>query len=178
MERKEEIEKEKLEEDTVEKQDTTDEDELKDEKPEGAQEKDHEVQELTNQLLRLQADFINFKNRVEKDKEKIYTYAAEEIVTQLLPVLDNFERALESVEEEDSFYQGVKMIYDQILKVLNGNGLKEIKCLGERFDPNFHHAVFAEEVEDKEEGTILEVLQKGYLLNDKVIRPSMVKVAK
>ncbi|MCF6465607.1 nucleotide exchange factor GrpE [Clostridium sp. Cult2] len=178
MEKKEELEKEVMEEEKVEKEDSIDEDQLKDEKPEDIHEKDNEVEDLANRLLRLQADFINYKNRVEKDKEKIYTYAAEELMKQLLPILDNFDRALESVEEEDGFYEGVKMIYNQILKVLNENGLKEIECIGEIFDPNFHHAVFAEETEDEEEGTILEVLQKGYLLNDKVIRPSMVKVAK
>lgn len=177
MEKKEELEREELEEDIVETQDMDEKEKLEEESSEDSQE-DNQVEELTNRLLRLQADFINYKNRVEKDKERIYTYAAEDIMTQLLPVLDNFDRALESVENKDGFYEGVKMIYDQILKVLNENGLKEMECLGEAFDPNFHHAVFAEEVEDKEEGTILEVLQKGYLLNDKVIRPSMVKVAK
>ncbi len=139
---------------------------------------ENKIEELTNQLLRLQADFVNYKNRVEKEKDRIYSNATEELITELLPVLDNFERALESVEEKDGFYEGVKMIYDQILKVLNDKGLEEIDCLGKEFDPNYHHAVFAEDVEGKEEGTILEVLQKGYLLNDKVIRPSMVKVAK
>ncbi|NLW41385.1 MAG: nucleotide exchange factor GrpE [Tissierellia bacterium] len=139
---------------------------------------ENKIEELTNQLLRLQADFVNYKNRVEKEKDRIYSNATEELITELLPVLDNFERALESVEEKDGFYEGVKMIYAQILKVLNDKGLEEIDCLGKEFDPNYHHAVFAEDVEGKEEGTILEVLQKGYLLNDKVIRPSMVKVAK
>lgn len=177
MEKKEELEREELEEDIVETQDMDEKEELEEESSEDSQE-DNQVEELTNRLLRLQADFINYKNRVEKDKERIYTYAAEDIMTQLLPVLDNFDRALESVENKDGFYEGVKMIYDQILKVLNENGLKEMECLGEAFDPNFHHAVFAEESEDEEEGTILEVLQKGYLLKDKVIRPSMVKVAK
>ena len=92
--------------------------------------------------------------------------------------VDNFERALDSVEEKEGFYEGVKMIYDQILGILEKNGLKEIQCLGQSFDPNYHHAVLTEEVEGQEEGTILEVFQKGYMLNDKVIRPSMVKVAK
>ena len=92
--------------------------------------------------------------------------------------MDNFERALDSVEKEDGFYEGIKMIYEQIVKLLVDNGLKEIQCIGEVFDPNLHHAVFMEESEDSEEGTVLEVIQKGYMLKDKVIRPSMVKVAK
>jgi molecular chaperone GrpE len=141
-------------------------------------EKDTEIEELTNRFLRLQADFMNYKNRVVKDKENTLIYATEDLLNQLLPILDNFERALDSVEEEDGFYQGVKMIYEQFVKVLNDNGLKEIQCVGECFDPNLHHAVLMEEAEDTEEGTILEVFQKGYILNDKVIRPSMVKVAK
>ncbi|GMG96029.1 nucleotide exchange factor GrpE [Tepidimicrobium xylanilyticum] len=138
----------------------------------------NEVKELTNRLLRLQADFINYKNRVEREKERIFSYAAEEIISELLPVLDNFERALESTEEKDGFYEGIKMIYEQILTILKGKGLEEIDCLGKEFDPSYHHAVFVEEVEGEKEGTIIEVMQKGYILNDKVIRPSMVKVAK
>lgn len=149
------------------------------ENEEGAiSEEDNRIQDLNNKLLRLQADFINYKNRVERDKKNIYAYAAEEIISQILPVLDNFERALGSMEKDNSYYQGVKMIYDQLIDVLKNNGLKEIECEGEQFDPNLHHAVFMEEAEGKEEGTVLEVLQKGYVLNDKVIRPSMVKVAK
>lgn len=140
--------------------------------------KDKEIAELNDRLLRLQADFINYKNRVEKEKETIFSYATEDLISQILPILDNFERAMENVEEDNGFHQGVKMIYNQLVETLNNNGLKEIECLGKCFDPNFHHAVFMEEVEDSEEGTILEVLQKGYMLKDKVIRPSMVKVAK
>ena len=136
-----------------------------------------QLEDLNNKLLRLQADFINYKNRVEREKENIYSYALEDIMSQLLPVLDNFERALNNMEEANSYYEGVKMIYDQMVDVLSKNGLKEIDCLNKPFDPNFHHAVMSEE-SDKKEGTILEVLQKGYMLKDKVIRPSMVKVAK
>ncbi|HSH36568.1 nucleotide exchange factor GrpE [Schnuerera sp.] len=178
MEKKEMEEMQEMEEDLAEEQDIVVDEEQQEKPCYDVEEKEKEFKELTNRYLRLQADFINYKNRVEKDKEKIYTYAAEEIMTELLPILDNFDRALDNAEEKDSFFEGVKMIYDQILKVLTDNGLKEIDCIGENFDPNFHHAVFMEEVEDKEEGTVLEVLQKGYLLNDKVIRPSMVKVAK
>jgi len=148
-----------------------------DEQNEIIQKKDQEIADLNNKLMRLQADFINYKNRVEKDKKNIYSYALEDIITQLLPVLDNFERALSNMDEDNSYYQGVKMIYNQMLDVLNKNGLKEIDCEDKYFDPNFHHAVISEE-SDKDEGMILEVLQKGYMLNDKVIRPTMVKVAK
>jgi molecular chaperone GrpE len=154
------------------------EDEVKDEEPDKESDKvNQQIEDLNNKLMRLQADFINYKNRVEREKKNIYSYALEDIFSQLLPVLDNFERALNSMEKDNSYYEGVKMIYDQMLDVLKKNGLKEIDCLDKPFDPNFHHAVISED-SDKEEGTILEVFQKGYMLNDKVIRPSMVKVAK
>ena len=142
------------------------------------EEKDKKIAELTDRLLRLQADFMNYKNRIEKEKESIFSYATEDLINQILPILDNFERAIENAEADNGFQQGVMMIYEQLIEMLNANGLKEIECLGEDFDPNFHHAVFMEEKENTEEGTVLEVLQKGYMLKDKVIRPSMVKVAK
>lgn len=154
------------------------EDEVNDEEPDKESDKvNQQIEDLNNKLMRLQADFINYKNRVEREKKNVYSYALEDIFSQLLPVLDNFERALNSMEKDNSYYEGVKMIYDQMLDVLKKNGLKEIDCLDKPFDPNFHHAVISED-SDKEEGTILEVFQKGYMLNDKVIRPSMVKVAK
>ncbi|HHV45685.1 MAG TPA: nucleotide exchange factor GrpE [Tissierellia bacterium] len=134
--------------------------------------------DLNNKFIRLQADFINYRNRVEREKKSLYASATEDIILQLLPVLDNFERALSNMDKDNAYYTGIKMIYDQMVNVLTNNGLKEIECLGEAFNPNFHHAVFMEECEDKDEGTIIEVLQKGYMLHEKVIRPSMVKVAK
>lgn len=138
-----------------------------------------ELEELNERYLRLQADFVNYKKRVEKEKESIYSYASEEIINSLLPIVDNFERALSSSSnKEDSFYEGMDMIYKQLLEVLGKNGLEEIEALHCEFDPNYHHAVFQEESEEHEEGIVLEVFQKGYKLNDKVIRPSMVKVAK
>lgn len=141
--------------------------------------KTKEIEELNNRFLRLQADFVNFKTRVEKEKESIYSYASEDILNSMLPILDNFERALSSsTDVEDGFYKGMEMIYNQLIKVLSENGLEEIEALHEKFDPNYHHAVFQEESDEYEEGTVIEVFQKGYKLKDKVIRPSMVKVAK
>lgn len=138
-----------------------------------------EKEEISNRFLRLQADFSNYKKRVAKDKEKIYAYAAEELITQLLPTLDNFDRALSSItNKDDEFYKGMEMIYKQTIKVLENYGLKEIKAIGEKFDPNFHHAAATEKNDKYEENTIIEVFQKGYLLKDKVIRPSIVKVIK
>lgn len=135
--------------------------------------------ELEDQYLRLQADFINFKNRKEKEKENLYSIAQEELLCSLLPILDNFERAIESVENtEDSFFKGMEMIYNQFEKTLQDIGLEEIEALHEKFDPNYHHAAFQQESDEFEEGTVLEVLQKGYKFKDKVIRPTMVKVSK
>mgnify|MGYP000906996455 FL=1 len=141
--------------------------------------KDKEIQELNNRILRLQADFINFRKRAEKEKLSTINFAIEPFVTSLLPIIDNFERALGSeTDKEDNFYKGVEMIYDQLMKALKDNGVEEIIALNEDFDPNFHHAVFMEDNDEYESGKIIEVLQKGYKFKDKVIRPSMVKVAK
>lgn len=141
--------------------------------------KEEELEEVKTKLLRLQADFINYKKRTEKEKDSLVNYGIESIACELLPVLDNFERAMESErDKEDGFYQGIAMIQKQLIEVLHNNGVKEIESLNKPFDPNYHHAVIMEESDDWEEGIILDVLQKGYMLNDKVIRPSMVRVAK
>ena len=142
-------------------------------------EESKQVEELNNKLLRLQADFINFRKRAEKDKESTIAYALESFVCDLLPIIDNFQRAMESEEDKESgFYKGIEMIYLQLIKTLNDNGIEEIKSLGEDFNPNFHHAILMEENTEYDEGKISEVLQTGYILKDKVIRPSMVKVVK
>lgn len=140
-----------------------------------------ELEELSNRYLRLQADFNNFKRRTEKEKENSYQYAVQDIVTSLLPIIDNFDRALKiNIEEStlESLYKGVEMVYKQLIEVLEAKGLEEIKALGEAFDPNYHHAVAQEENDDYEENKIIEVFLKGYKIKDKVIRPSMVKVSK
>lgn len=140
--------------------------------------KEEEFEELNSKLLRLQADFINYRKRTEKEKEGLVNYGIETIVCGLLPILDNFERALDSeVDKEDSFYKGIEMIQNQLIELLKDNGIEEIDALNTPFDPNFHHAVLMEKSEDAEEGTIIGVLQKGYTLKGKVIRPSMVRVA-
>lgn len=139
------------------------------------------LEEVNNRLLRLQADFTNYKKRIDKEKDSLYTYASQELITQLLPIIDNFERALVSNDDKmknDSFYQGMEMIYKQLIDTLKNNGLEEIEAVGQKFDHNFHHGVVQEESADHEEGTILEVFQKGYKLKDRVIRPSMVKISK
>jgi molecular chaperone GrpE len=135
--------------------------------------------EYYNHLQRLKAEFDNFRKRTVKEKEEAAKYASERIVCSLLPILDNFERALESAKNNrdfDSFSQGVEMIFRQLFKVLEGEGLKAIEAAGEQFDPNLHDALLTE-VSDQAENIILEELQKGYYLKDKVIRPSRVKVS-
>ena len=149
------------------------------EKPEKAEknEKDPEEEALNTKYLRLMADFQNYKRRTEKEKSDIYAFANEKIVSELLNVIDNFERALDAGNEGDSFVEGMNLIFKQLQGVLEKAGVVEIEALGREFDPNFHHAVMTEDSEEYESGKITAVLQKGYLLNNKVIRPSMVKVA-
>ena len=141
-------------------------------------EKDQEEEALNVKYLRLMADFQNFKRRTEKEKGDIYAFANEKIISELLNVIDNFERALDAGNAEDSFYKGMEMILKQLQGVLEKAGASEIAALGEEFDPNFHNAVMTEDSDEYESGKVTEVLQKGYVLNNKVIRPSMVKVAK
>lgn len=131
----------------------------------------------SSRYMRLMADFQNYKKRVEKEKSDIYSYANEKLATELLVVLDNFERALEHDGEDKSFKEGMEMIFKQLFDVLEKAGLKEIPALGEDFDPNFHNAVMSEDTDEYESGKVSGVMQKGYSLNGKVIRPSMVRVA-
>ncbi|SCJ91870.1 HSP-70 cofactor [uncultured Eubacterium sp.] len=140
------------------------------------EEKSEEDEALNSKYLRLMADFQNYKRRVEKEKSDIYAYANEKLVSQLLDVIDNFERALLHEAADESFVEGMKMIFKQLTGVLEKAGLEEINALGEDFDPNFHNAVMTEDNDDYDSGKVTEVMQKGYLLNKKVIRPSMVKV--
>jgi molecular chaperone GrpE len=139
-------------------------------------------EDLNAKYMRLAADFQNYKRRVEKEKSDVYAYANEKIAVDLLGVLDNFERALESgggtEAADESFATGMGLICKQLSDILLKNGVEEILCLGEEFDPSLHHAVMMEETADYESGKVSAVLGKGYKLKDRVIRPAMVKVAK
>lgn len=138
------------------------------------------IEGLKDRHLRLQADFDNYRKRVAREKEEIYTTALGDLIKQLLPIIDNFERALDSFKSanlDPKYYDGLEMIYKEFIGILNKNGLEEIEALNCNFDPNLHHAVMKVEAEGDEENIIKEVFQKGYMLNNKVIRPSMVKVA-
>lgn len=136
--------------------------------------------DIENKYMRLMADFQNFRKRQDKEKADIYSYANEKIVKDLLGVIDNFERALEAFDQtsgQEKFREGMDLILKQLWEVLEKSGVKEIAAEGEHFDPNFHNAVMMESGTEHESGKITTVLQKGYILNGKVIRPSMVKVA-
>ncbi|MDR5657969.1 nucleotide exchange factor GrpE [Serpentinicella sp. ANB-PHB4] len=140
------------------------------------EEKEKENIELNNKYQRLQADFINFKKRTEKEKSDIYLYAAEDMALELLGIIDGLERAIDSQKEETSFGEGIKMILKQLKDILHKHGIKEIEAMGQPFDLNFHHAVMKEEY-DGEKDIVIEVFQKGYTIHKKVLRPAMVKVS-
>jgi len=128
--------------------------------------------------LRLMADFQNYKRRSEKERTEIRAFANEKLVTQLLEVLDNFERALQQDSgTDDQFRNGMDLIINQFKTVLNKAGVAEIPAAEAEFDPNFHHAIMMENTESIKSGHVSMVLQKGYTMNGKVIRPSIVKVA-
>lgn len=130
-------------------------------------------------LVRTNADFENLKKRTEREKTDYFKFALAEVFREVLPVLDNFERAMAHVEtgRGGDFFVGVEMIARQLADVLKRFGLAEVPALGLPFDPNVHEAVVREETEDAAPGTVLAVLQRGYLLNDKLLRPALVKVA-
>jgi molecular chaperone GrpE len=133
-----------------------------------------------SRYLRAQADFDNFRRRTLKEKEELAQYASLKVISQLLPVLDNFERALQTGgegAESGSFAKGVDMIYRQLNQVLEAEGLKQMEVIGQQFDPELHQAIMQVASEDQDEGTVVEVIQPGYKLKDKVIRPAMVKVS-
>lgn len=139
---------------------------------------EQEKKEINEKYLRLAADFQNYKRRIENEKKEIRNFANEAMVCELLNVLDNFERAFENTESEDeSFSEGIKMIYKQLFDTLSNAGLEVIETENKEFDPNFHHAVMKEPSDTFDSNMIIEAFQKGYTFNGKVIRPSMVKVA-
>ena len=139
-----------------------------------------EIEEWKNEYLRKQADFQNFTKRKEKEVEELKKFASEKIITQFLGSLDNFERAIEASTESkdfDSLLQGVEMVIRNLKDIMSSEGVEEISTEG-AFNPEYHHAVGVEASEDKKEDEIVKVLQKGYMMKGKVIRPAMVTVCK
>ena len=143
------------------------------------QELTDKLQEEENKRFRLLADYENFKRRASLDKEALQKYRAQNIVTNLIPVLDNFTRALTvdaKTEEAQTMMTGLEMIYRTFVQALEDEGLVEIQALDQEFDPNFHQAIMTGSDEDKPTGIVLEQMQAGYMLKDRVLRPAMVKV--
>ena len=142
--------------------------------------KDEKIEELTDRLTRQMAEFDNFRKRTEKEKSQMYEIGAKDIIEKILPVVDNFERGLSSVSEEDKatpFAEGMEKIYKQLMTTLEGIGVKPIEAVGQEFNPDFHNAVMHVEDEELGENIIAEEFQKGYMYRDSVVRHSMVKVA-
>ena len=135
------------------------------------------VAEGEERYKRLQADFANFRRRNEKERQELSSLVVQGLVKDLLPIVDNFERALKVENAKDAaLHEGISMVYKQFMETLKKNGLEPIEAVGKKFDPNFHQAVMRVQDPDKEDNTIEEELQKGYMVQGRVIRPSMVKV--
>ena len=142
--------------------------------------KDEKIEELTDKLTRQMAEFDNYRKRTEKEKSGMYEIGAKDVIEKILPVIDNFERVLAAVPEEqkeDSFVTGMEMIYKQIMTTLDGIGVKPIEAVGQEFNPDLHNAVMHVEDEELGESIVAEEFQKGYTYRDSVVRYSMVKVA-
>ena len=142
--------------------------------------KDEKIEELTDRLTRQMAEFDNFRKRTEKEKSQMYEVGAKDIIEKILPVVDNFERGLDAVKEEekeDPFVQGMEKVYKHLVTTLEGIEVKPIEAVGQPFDPNFHNAVMHVEDENFGENIVAEEFQKGYTYRDSVVRHSMVKVA-
>ena len=164
--------------------------EVKEEKKESKKEKKNKekeliealnikIKELEDKNIRVTAEMINTVRRKEEENARMMKYASEGLIMEILQVVDNFERALSVPSDNQdiqNYQKGFKMIYDNLINILNKEEVKEIECLGTEFDANLHQAVMTDHVDGKKENEIIEVLQKGYTYKDKVIRPAMVKV--
>ena len=142
--------------------------------------KDEKIEELTDKLTRQMAEFDNFRKRTDKEKSQMYEIGAKDIIDKILPIVDNFERGLEAVTEEEKqspFVQGMEKVYKQLMTTLEGIGVKPIEAVGKEFNPDFHNAVMHVEDEELGENIIAEEFQKGYMYRDSVVRHRMVKVA-
>ena len=172
---KEKIVEEIKEENKKEKKDHKDKDKKK------IEELQNEINELKDKNMRVTAEMINTVRRKEEENARMMKYANEALILEILPVIDNFERALaKTTDNEDiiNYQKGMSMIYNSLISILNKYEVNEIKCLNEEFDPTYHQAVMTEEKEGVNSNIVIEVMQKGYTYKDKVIRPAMVKVSK
>ncbi len=135
---------------------------------------------LQDRLLRTAAEFDNYRKRMDRERGELSAYATTDVLMELLPIIDNFERALQAPAgpEADGFRKGIELIHKQMFDLLRKRGVKPIETLGADFDPNFHQAVIHEASADHREGEVMQELQRGYMLGDRLLRPAMVKVAK
>ncbi|MDL4841489.1 nucleotide exchange factor GrpE [Aquibacillus rhizosphaerae] len=167
----EEVDQELVEEDTNEESSDTEDSEI--------EVLQREKDDIYQRLLRVQAEYDNFRKRTQKEKEADRKYRSQSLITELLPVVDSFERALQIEIKDESaggVVEGLKMVYRQLADALQKEGVEEIKTTGESFDPHLHQAVMQVEDDQYESNVVVEELQKGYKLKDRVIRPAMVKV--
>ena len=148
--------------------------------PDPTEELRKERDALQDRLLRTAAEFDNYRKRMDRERRELSEYAAASVVRDLLPILDNFERALQAPAgpEAETFRKGIELIHKQMLDLLLKRGVKPIEALGADFDPNFHEAVIHEVSDAHREGEVMQELQRGYMLGDRLLRPAMVKVAK
>lgn len=143
---------------------------------------EEQIKNLENELLKSKAEFINYRKRLDEEHSKFLKFCNEDLIKELLPILDNFERAInmddDNLNDEVSkFLSGIKMIYCNFVNILTNNGVVEIDGANKPFDPMYHEAIMTEKREGVEQGIVLEIMQKGYILKGKVIRPAMVKVS-
>ena len=138
-----------------------------------------QIDELNARMLRLTADYDNYRKRAQREKNDVRQYANQDLLEKLLPVLDNFETAITAVKDADpSIRDGVQMIYDQLIGVLEAEGVESIDAMGKQFDPNLHEALSQEESAEVEEGKVIQQVQRGFRLNDRLVRAARVVVAK
>lgn len=145
------------------------------------EELEKQISELTDKNMRVTAEMINTVRRKDEETSRLLKYCNESLILEILPIIDNFERALSVTSDNEdtiNYQKGILMIYNSLINVLNKYEVKEIEALGCEFDPSYHQAVMTEEKEGTKENIVLEVMQKGYIYKDKVIRPVMVKVSK
>ena len=168
-----------LEKRLAEKAELEGDDEVNPDAPVNLAEAQGEIDELSARILRLTADYDNYRKRALREKEDARQFANQALLEKLLPVLDNFEMAIIAAKEIDpSIKDGVQMIYDQLFNVLKDSGMEPIDAMGNAFDPNLHEALSQEETTEVEEGTVIQQVQRGYTLNDRLVRPARVVVAK
>lgn len=180
-ETKEDTSEHKKETDKEEKSESTEKAEKKGgfKKKDKKDKKDEKIEELTDQVKRQMAEFDNFRKRTEKEKTQMFETGAKSVIEKILPVIDNFERGLAAVpenEKDNAFVDGMDKVYRQMLTELGAIGVKPIKAIGKEFDPEYHNAVMQVESEEYDSGIIAQELQKGYMYNDSVVRHSMVAV--